>query len=87
MEQYLQSQRGILGLNHHSGSTSHLQPRKDEIEKKVGAQQPLYASLAKTSRGKQQRIMRVFLTKFRNLYVHSIYSHMYTFPFYCSETF
>jgi hypothetical protein len=26
--QYLQSQQGILGLSHHSDSTSHLQPRK-----------------------------------------------------------
>ena len=32
LEPCLQSQQGILGLNHHSGSRSRLQPRKDEID-------------------------------------------------------
>lgn len=60
LEPCLQSQQGILGLNHHSGSRSRLQPRKDEIDlkkkKKVCVQQSLYdASLARVSRGKDNR--------------------------------
>lgn len=59
LEQYLQSQQGILERNHHFGSTSHLQPRKDETTKSLCSKSLYDASLAKTLRGRQKRIMRV----------------------------